>query len=106
MLTFAGSVITSYAKARTALEAQISNEGWPELFERLERIIYTCVMLVAAGLAFAIPHTEETGLGYGATALIGLALAALPLAAAARAGQRAARAEIPQAGKAGLNADQ
>jgi len=64
------------------------------------------VVLVAAGLAFAIPHTEETGLGYGATALIGLALAALPLAAAARAGQRAARAEIPQAGKAGLNADQ
>lgn len=50
MLAFAGSVITSYAKARTALEAPISNEGWPELFERLERVIYLCVMLVAAGL--------------------------------------------------------
>ncbi|MDF1856033.1 CDP-alcohol phosphatidyltransferase family protein [Pseudooceanicola sp.] len=50
LLTFAGSVITSYAKARTALEADVSNDGWPELFERLERIIYTCVLLVAAGL--------------------------------------------------------
>ncbi len=50
LMTFAGSVITSYAKARTALEADVSNDGWPELFERLERIIFTCVMLVAAGL--------------------------------------------------------
>ena len=50
MLAFGGSVITSYAKARTALETDISNEGWPELFERLERVIYLCVLLVAAGL--------------------------------------------------------
>ena len=50
MLAFGGSVITSYAKARVALEAQVSNDGWPELFERLERVIYLCVLLVAAGL--------------------------------------------------------
>ncbi|WP_375686984.1 CDP-alcohol phosphatidyltransferase family protein [Pseudooceanicola sp. LIPI14-2-Ac024] len=50
MLAFAGSVITSYAKARVALETEISNEGWPELFERLERVIYLCLMLVIAGL--------------------------------------------------------
>ncbi|OWU86399.1 hypothetical protein ATO6_06175 [Oceanicola sp. 22II-s10i] len=50
MLAFAGSVITSYAKARVALETQASNDGWPQLFERLERIIYLCVMLVLAGV--------------------------------------------------------
>lgn len=64
MLSFAGSVITSYAKARTALEAEISNDGWPELFERLERIIYTCVLLVVAGLVPQawVPNVMAAGL--------------------------------------------
>ncbi|MBS8225448.1 TRAP transporter permease [Vannielia litorea] len=59
------------------------------------------VALCAGGVAFAIPHTEETGLGYGATALIGLALAALPLAAAALAGQRAA--QLQETGQTGTS---
>ncbi|SFL68340.1 CDP-alcohol phosphatidyltransferase family protein [Shimia aestuarii] len=47
---FSGSVITSYAKARTAIEIKISNEDWPDFFERLERVIYLCAMLILAGV--------------------------------------------------------
>lgn len=51
MIAFAGGVLTSYAKARTAIEIPISNEAWPDLFERLERIIFICVLLVVDGIA-------------------------------------------------------
>ncbi|WP_197916876.1 CDP-alcohol phosphatidyltransferase family protein [Thiosulfatihalobacter marinus] len=47
---FSGSVITSYAKARTALEIEVSNDDWPDFFERLERVIYLCAMLIGAGV--------------------------------------------------------
>ena len=50
LLAFSGSVITSYAKARTAIEIPICNEDWPDFFERLERVIFLCVMLVIAGV--------------------------------------------------------
>ena len=46
---FSGSVITSYAKARTAIEMPVSNTDWPDFFERMERVIYLCVMLLIAG---------------------------------------------------------
>ena len=49
LLAFSGAMLTSYAKARTAIEIPIDNAAWPDFFERLERIIYLCVMLVAAG---------------------------------------------------------
>ncbi len=47
---FSGSVITSYAKARTAIEMPVSNTDWPDFFERMERVIFLCVMLLLAGL--------------------------------------------------------
>lgn len=47
---FSGSVTTSYAKARTALEIEVSNDDWPDFFERLERVIYLCAMLIGAGV--------------------------------------------------------
>ncbi len=50
MLAFAGAVITSYAKARTAIETPVSNTAWPDMFERLERIIFVCTLLILAGL--------------------------------------------------------
>ncbi len=50
LLAFSGAVLTSYAKARTAIEIEIDNAAWPDVFERLERIIYLCVMLVLAGV--------------------------------------------------------
>ncbi|MEQ9692957.1 CDP-alcohol phosphatidyltransferase family protein [Shimia sp. SDUM112013] len=50
LAAFSGSVLTSYAKARTAIEIEISNDDWPDFFERLERVIFLCVMLVLAGV--------------------------------------------------------
>lgn len=47
---FSGAVITSYAKARTAIEIPVDNTAWPDLFERLERVIFLCVLLVLGGL--------------------------------------------------------
>ncbi|MCC7482319.1 MAG: CDP-alcohol phosphatidyltransferase family protein, partial [Hyphomicrobiales bacterium] len=46
----AGSLLTSYAKARTAIEMPISNTAWPDLFERQERIIFICLLLILNGL--------------------------------------------------------
>lgn len=50
LLAFAGGVVTSYAKARTAIEIRIDNDNWPDLFERLERIIFLVVLLIVVGL--------------------------------------------------------
>ncbi|SHJ49983.1 CDP-diacylglycerol--glycerol-3-phosphate 3-phosphatidyltransferase/archaetidylinositol phosphate synthase [Shimia gijangensis] len=50
LLAFSGSVLTSYAKARAAIEMPVSNENWPDFFERMERVIYLCLVLVLAGL--------------------------------------------------------
>ncbi len=50
MLALFGAVITSYAKARAALEIEINNDDWPDLFERLERVVFVCVLLVADGV--------------------------------------------------------
>ncbi|MDF0600037.1 CDP-alcohol phosphatidyltransferase family protein [Psychromarinibacter sp. C21-152] len=50
LLAFSGAMLTSYAKARAAIETPVSNTDWPDLFERLERIVYLCVLLVLAGL--------------------------------------------------------
>jgi phosphatidylglycerophosphate synthase len=50
LLAFSGGIITSYAKARTAIEIPVTNDAWPDLFERLERIIFLCALLIVAGL--------------------------------------------------------
>ena len=60
-LAFSGAILTSYAKARTAIEIPISNEAWPDFFERLERIIFTCVLLVLVGV-FAAEWLMAAGL--------------------------------------------
>ncbi|MBG1230787.1 CDP-alcohol phosphatidyltransferase family protein [Aestuariivirga litoralis] len=58
-LACTGALITSYAKARTAIEMSISNEDWPDFFERQERLIFVIVMLlVLPWLAFAFGKTE------------------------------------------------
>ena len=41
-----GSLLISYNKARTAIEMAIDNDSWPDLMERLERIIMICAALV------------------------------------------------------------
>ena len=57
-LVLSGAFITSYAKARTAIERPIDNVTWPDMFERLERIIYLCAMLVLDGVAQSIFGTR------------------------------------------------
>lgn len=84
MLAFAGGVLTSYAKARTAMEMPISNYGWPDLFERMERVVFLCVLLAADGIAAA--------LGYSAPWLLAAGLALYALLANVTAVQRMHRA--------------
>ncbi|UCG07598.1 MAG: CDP-alcohol phosphatidyltransferase family protein [Desulfobacterales bacterium] len=40
-----GSLLVSYNKARVAIETPISNKNWPDLLERMERLV-----LISAGL--------------------------------------------------------
>lgn len=47
-LAITGALHVSYAKARCAIEQPIDNVAWPDLMERLERIVVLCVGLVAA----------------------------------------------------------
>jgi len=46
-LLLSGALLTSYNKARTALEIPVDNADWPDLIERLERILVTIALLVA-----------------------------------------------------------
>ncbi len=59
ILGLAGAYLTSYAKARTAIEIAIDNDRWPDLFERQERIIFLCALLILAGSVFAAIGLEE-----------------------------------------------
>lgn len=44
---FAASCLTSYAKARAAMEVPVSNTEWPDLMERFERsVIFTFGMIL------------------------------------------------------------
>jgi archaetidylinositol phosphate synthase len=46
LLVLSGSFLTSYNKARAAMEVAIDNGNWPDLVERLERILLICALLV------------------------------------------------------------
>jgi phosphatidylglycerophosphate synthase len=50
-LALGGCFLTSYAKARAAIERPIDNVAWPDMFERLERIVYICTVLILDGMA-------------------------------------------------------
>lgn len=45
-LAITGSFLVSYNKARTAVEIPIDNNKWPDLTERLERIVLICAGLI------------------------------------------------------------
>ena len=45
-----GAFLTSYMKARAALEMPVDNVAWPDLFERQERIVFICLALVCQSL--------------------------------------------------------
>ena len=69
LLALSGSVFTSYAKARTAIETPIENDNWPDIFERMERVIFLCVMLVLAG-TFSHHSATIVTVGLGVFALL------------------------------------
>jgi len=50
MVTVAGALLISYAKARAAMEAPIANQEWPDLMERTERSLVFGVGLAASAL--------------------------------------------------------
>lgn len=45
-LVVTGSLFISYNKARAAVEIAIDNDTWPDLLERLERIVLLCALLI------------------------------------------------------------
>ncbi|MEW6295318.1 MAG: CDP-alcohol phosphatidyltransferase family protein [Candidatus Diapherotrites archaeon] len=49
-IAFLGSIITSYNKARAAIEVKVENANWPELLERTERILLLGIGLIAFGI--------------------------------------------------------
>jgi len=70
-LAATGSLLVSYTKARTAIEMPIDNARWPDLMERLERIIVLCAALVLDSL---IPLPAALG---GRVLLAGLVILAV-----------------------------
>ena len=72
LAVFAGGVLTSYAKARAALEITVSNRKWPDLFERAERAIFLCTLLVVCGLMdrFGLSDAWLLSTGLAAMALL------------------------------------
>jgi archaetidylinositol phosphate synthase len=84
-LACTGALLTSYAKARTALEVPVPNTGWPDLFERQERIIFLCALLIFG------PWLGGW-MGFGTTQVLGAGLWLLAALCHATAIQRMLRA--------------
>ena len=42
--------MVSYAKARTAIEKPIHNDTWPDLMERMERVLLLCAGLLLSSV--------------------------------------------------------
>ncbi len=57
IIALSGVLLIPYAKARTAIEIPIENDGWPDLFERLERVIFLCAALIGAGIAARLGYS-------------------------------------------------
>jgi len=66
-----GSLLTSYNKARTAIEILVDNKGWPDLLERPQRIWILCTALI---LDSVIPVPAAFGGRLLIVALVALAV--------------------------------
>jgi len=84
LLAITGSLMTSYNKARTAVEIPIDNNSWPDLLERLERVAILCAALIFDSLI----HLPR---GWGASVL-SLAILAIGVLSHITAIQRFIRA--------------
>jgi len=57
-LVITGSMLTSYNKARAAIEVAIDNKGWPDLLGKGSRLFILCVALIGeANLPWLLPLT-------------------------------------------------
>ena len=65
IMGLAGAYLTSYAKARTAIEIPVDNDRWPDLFERQERILFLCGLMILAGTVFRSMALEIEALAVG-----------------------------------------
>jgi len=45
-LVISGSLVVSYAKARTAIITQVDNHGWPTIGERLDRLVLLVIGMI------------------------------------------------------------
>jgi phosphatidylglycerophosphate synthase len=59
MVLTTGSFLTSYNKARVAVEAPIDNKGWPDLLAKPTRTFFLCTALIGAN---SLPWFLEGGL--------------------------------------------
>ena len=91
LLVVSGSFLTSYNKARAAMEIAIDNAGWPDLIERLERVIFIIALLAIARFLPIVPGTD--------IALLPAGLVVLGTLAHATALQRFFRARARIAGR-------
>lgn len=66
-----GSLLISYNKARTAVEIPIDNDRWPDLLERMERVIILCILLALEPF-ITLPAPFEAGLLYWGLLLLGI----------------------------------
>ena len=73
LLVVSGSFLTSYNKARAAMEVAIDNGDWPDLVERLERIIFLVALLV---IAHWLPQVPGIGLALVPSGLVVLGVLA------------------------------
>ena len=63
-IAITGSLLVSYNKARVAIEITINNEKWPDLTERLERIILICTGLILTPFIHMPASMDQTFLYY------------------------------------------
>lgn len=57
-LVITGSMLTSYNKARAAIEIPVDNKGWPDLLGKPARLFFLCVALIGdANLPWLLPFT-------------------------------------------------
>lgn len=84
LLVVSGGFLTSYNKARAAMEIPVDNADWPDLLERMERVIFIVALLALDRFLPLVPGT--------AVALVPAGLVVLGVLAHASAVQRFMRA--------------
>lgn len=57
-LVISGSMLTSYNKARTAIEIPVDNKAWPDFLSKPTLLFFLCVALIGdTSLPWLLPFT-------------------------------------------------